>query len=138
LNTQLFACVFTQGGLSVLTAKGMEMTREILRISFLATAVIAAGTLPVMADAASDGLAKAKQELAVYTQKPVFKAPGEAFDAKACANGKKQLSIPNSSTNPFLKGIIDREKKAGAEIGLQVKEWENQPMGSGDGVRYPR
>jgi ribose transport system substrate-binding protein len=104
----------------------MEMIREILRISFLATAVIAAGTLPVMADAASDGLAKAKQELAVYTQKPVFKAPGEAFDAKACANGKKQLSIPNSSTNPFLKGIIDREKKAGAEIGLQVKEWENQ------------
>ena len=78
------------------------------------------------ADAASDGLAKAKEKLAAYTQKPVFKAPGEAFDAKACANGKKQLSIPNSSTNPFLKGIIDREKKAGAEIGLQVKEWENQ------------
>ncbi|MGC1358117.1 MAG: hypothetical protein WA851_20410, partial [Xanthobacteraceae bacterium] len=102
------------------------MTRKIMRISLLASAVIAAGTLPVMADAASDGLAKAKQKLAVYTQKPVFKAPGEAFDAKACANGKKQLSIPNSSTNPFLKGIIDREKKAGAEIGLQVKEWENQ------------
>ena len=36
------------------------------------------------------------------------------------------MSIPNSSANPFLKGIIDREKKAGAEIGLQVKEWENQ------------
>ena len=71
-------------------------------------------------------MAKAKEKLAAYTQKPVFKAPGEAFDAKACANGKKQLSIPNSSTNPFLKGIIDREKKAGAEIGLQVKEWENQ------------
>ncbi len=48
------------------------------------------------------------------------------FDAKACAKGKKQLSIPNSSANPFLKGIIDREKKAGAEVGLQVKEWENQ------------
>jgi ribose transport system substrate-binding protein len=104
----------------------MEMSREIFRISVLASAVMAAATLPVMADAASDGLAKAKQKLAVYTQKPVFKAPGEAFDAKACANGKKQLSIPNSSTNPFLKGIIDREKKAGAEIGLQVKEWENQ------------
>ena len=102
------------------------MTRKLVRISLLASAVIAAGSLPVMADAASDGWAKAKQKLAVYTQKPVFKAPGEAFDAKACANGKKQLSIPNSSTNPFLKGIIDREKKAGAEIGLQVKEWENQ------------
>ena len=36
------------------------------------------------------------------------------------------LSIPNNSANPFLKGIIDREKKAGAEIGLEVTEWENQ------------
>ena len=102
------------------------MIKQIVGVSFLAAAMVAAGNLPVRADAASDGLAKAKQKLAVYTQKPVFKAPGEAFDAKACANGKKQLSIPNSSTNPFLKGIIDREKKAGAEVGLQVKEWENQ------------
>ena len=67
-----------------------------------------------------------EQNLAVYTAKPVFTAPGEAFDAKTCAAGKKKLSIPNTSANPFLKGIIDREKKAGAEVGLEVKEWENQ------------
>ena len=36
------------------------------------------------------------------------------------------LSIPNSSGNPFLKGIIDREKAAGKLVGLEVKEWENQ------------
>ena len=64
--------------------------------------------------------------LAQYPQKPVFMAPGEAFDAKACAAGKKHLSIPNSSANPFLKGIIEREMKAGAEIGLEVQEWQNQ------------
>ena len=112
-----------------------------MRISLLASAVIAAGTLPVMADAASDGLAKAKQKLAVYTQKPVFKAPGEAFDAKACANGKKQLSIPNSSTNPFLKGIIDREKESRrgnrpASQGMG-ESGPTQPMGSRYGVRDP-
>ena len=102
------------------------MIKQIVGVSVLAASLVAAGNAPVHADAAADGLAKAKEKLAVYTAKPVFKAPGEAFDAKACANGKKQLSIPNSSANPFLKGIIDREKKAGAEVGLQVKEWENQ------------
>ena len=102
------------------------MIKRFMGVSVLAASLMAAGNAPVHADAAADGLAKAKERLAVYTQKPVFKAPGEAFDAKACANGKKQLSIPNSSANPFLKGIIDREKKAGAEVGLQVKEWENQ------------
>ena len=35
-----------------------------------------------------------------------FTAPGAAFDARKCAAGKKMLSIPNSSANPFLKGII--------------------------------
>ena len=102
------------------------MTREIMRFRLLGERRDRRG------HSAGDGgcsirrFGKGEAEACGYTQKPVFKAPGEAFDAKACANGKKQLSIPNSSTNPFLKGIIDREKKAGAEIGLQVKEWENQ------------
>lgn len=74
-------------------------------------ACLLAGTLSAWAAApalAQDGLAAAKQALQKYTEKPVFVAPGEPFDAKACAAGKKQLSIPNSSANPFLKGIIDR------------------------------
>jgi len=99
---------------------------------FTAAATVVSGvaltalSLPAFADAAADGLAKAKENLAAYTAKPVFKAPGEPFDAKACAAGKKMLSIPNNSGNPFLKGIIDREKAAGALVGLEVKEWENQ------------
>ena len=92
----------------------------------LSGSALVALSASAFADAASDGLAKAKENLAVYTAKPVFKAPGDPFDAKACAAGKKQLSIPNSSANPFLKGIIDREKLAGALVGLDVKEWENQ------------
>ncbi len=95
----------------------------------LGIAGLFAGTLSAFAVApaqAQDGLAAAKQALQKYTEKPVFVAPGEPFDAKVCAAGKKQLSIPNSSANPFLKGIIDRMKKAGAEVGLEVREWENQ------------
>ena len=76
------------------------MIKQIVEVSVLAASLVAAGNAPVHADAVADGLAKAKEKLAVYTQKPVFKAPGEAFDAKACANGKKQLSIPNSMPIP--------------------------------------
>lgn len=81
---------------------------------------------PVLADAAADGLAKAKENLVKYTSKPEFVAPGEPFDAKACAAGKKMMSIPNNSANPFLKGIIDRMKAAGADLGLDVVEGQNQ------------
>src|SRR5690242_6420214 len=100
-----------------------DMTRSVAVGLLLAGAFAVVGAMPALAD---ESLSAAKQELHKYSQKPVFVAPGEAFDAKACAAGKKQLSIPNSSANPFLKGIIDRMKKAGAEVGLQVREWENQ------------
>ncbi|MBP0617407.1 sugar ABC transporter substrate-binding protein [Jiella mangrovi] len=95
-------------------------------VSFVAGAVLAAGTLPAFAQDAEAGVERARQALAVYQEKPVFKAPAEPFDAKACAKGKRMLSIPNSSANPFLKGIIDRMKLVGKELGLDVVEWENQ------------
>ncbi|HEY4171346.1 MAG TPA: substrate-binding domain-containing protein, partial [Reyranella sp.] len=81
---------------------------------------------PAAADAVSDGVATAKANLAVYSNKPVFTAPGDPFDAKACAAGKKMMSIPNNSGNPFLKGIIDRMKTVGNDLGLQVTEGQNQ------------
>tara|TARA_B100000614_G_C14535309_1_gene488160 strand:+ start:484 stop:1560 length:1077 start_codon:yes stop_codon:yes gene_type:complete len=76
--------------------------------------------------ALSAGVETAQERLAVYSEKPIFTAPGEPFDIRACASGKKMLSIPNNSANPFLKGIIDRMKAVGDDIGLEVVEWENQ------------
>ena len=95
------------------------MRKAILLAAIVASVATAATGLPARADAASDGLAKAKANLVAYTAKPVFKAPGPAFDARKCAAGKKMLSIPNNSGNPFLKGIIDREKAAGKLVGLR-------------------
>ena len=100
----------------------------VARAGQLAAAVLLA-TLPVAvawADAAADGLAHARQAIDAHRSKPMFVAPGAAFDARKCAAGKKVLSIPNTSGNPFLKGIIDRETAAGREIGLTVQEWQNQ------------
>jgi hypothetical protein len=53
------------------------MIKQIAGISVLAASLMAAGNMPVHADAAADGLAKAKEKLATYTAKPVFRAPGE-------------------------------------------------------------
>lgn len=99
------------------------MLKRLHSLVLLASVALGAG-----AAAAQDaeGVANAKKFLEPYQAKPVFTAPGEPFDAKACAAGKKMLSIPNSSANPFLKGIIDRMKKVGDELGLEVVEWENQ------------
>jgi ribose transport system substrate-binding protein len=99
------------------------MLRRLFPLVMLASVALGAGAASAQ-DAS--GVANAKTFLEPYLAKPVFTAPGEAFDAKACAAGKKMLSIPNSSANPFLKGIIDRMKKVGGELGLEVVEWENQ------------
>jgi ribose transport system substrate-binding protein len=36
------------------------------------------------------------------------------------------LSIPNTSTNQFVRGVMDGEAEVGKEIGLTVRRWENQ------------
>lgn len=82
--------------------------------------------MPTSALADQAGMERAQERLSVYTERPVFTAPGEPFDIRSCAAGRKMLSMPNSSANPFLKGIIDRMKAVGDEIGLEVVEWENQ------------
>lgn len=93
----------------------------------LSTAFAALTALPSVAQEVDQaGLDRAREALAPYAALPVFTPPGEPFDAVACAEGVKMLSIPNSSANPFLKGIIDRMKVAGEQIGLEVVEWENQ------------
>ena len=84
------------------------------------------------------GVQRAEAFLAPYRVKPAFTPPGEAFDARACANGKSMVSIPNNSANPFLKGIIQRMTVAGGDLGLKVKEWQNQgqPADWAQGVDY--
>jgi ribose transport system substrate-binding protein len=104
------------------------MTLNALASNLLRKAVLPAlAILGVSAAAqADDGLARAKSVIETYQKKPVFAVSSAPFDAKSCAAGKKMLSIPNNSSNPFLKGIIEQEIKVGKDIGLTVTEWENQ------------
>jgi len=80
----------------------------------------------------------AKAVIEKHQQLPVFEPKGEPFDAKACMAGKKILSIPVSSANPFNKAIIQAEIAAAKDVGFEVVEWENQarPTQWVQGVEY--
>jgi ribose transport system substrate-binding protein len=100
-----------------------------IRAAAALAALAALALLPLaaaQAATAEEGLAHARQAVDGHRSKPAFVAPGAPFDARKCAAGKKMLSIPNTSGNPFLKGIIDRETADGKELGLTVQEWQNQ------------
>jgi ribose transport system substrate-binding protein len=90
------------------------------------TLALMASCGPAWADAVSDGVARATEVIEMHRKAPEYKPAGEAFDIKAIAKGKSMLSIPNTSSNQFLKGIITREIAVGKEIGLNAREWENQ------------
>lgn len=107
-------------------------------LSAVAAVAVAGGALSAAADEAGDGVARATEIIESYRKQPVYKPAGEAFDIRAVAKGKKVLSIPNTSSNQFLKGIIAREIEVGKEIGLEVREWENQGQPSQwvQGIEY--
>ena len=92
----------------------------------LATAVLALSAGPALAG----GMDDAKAMIDAHRAKPVFSAPGPAFDARACAAGKRIMTLPVSSANPFTKNIALAMIEAGAEVGVEVVEWENQAQPS--------
>ena len=89
----------------------------------IASIALLAAMLPA---AAQDGVQQARDNIAAYSGIPEFTAPGEAFDAKACMQGKKIFTIPASSSIPFIKTISDHKGKLAAELGFEHMEWENQ------------
>lgn len=75
---------------------------------------------------AQDVVADAQAELDKYTAIPAFVAAGEPFDAKACMAGKSIMSIPGSSSVPFLQTINAAMTEIAKTVGFEFKVWENQ------------
>lgn len=84
------------------------------------------GALPSVAGAATPDLEAAKANVEAHSVLPTFTPPGAPFDARKCMAGKKILTIPVSSANPFTKNIATAMKAVGKELGFEVTEWENQ------------
>lgn len=69
---------------------------------------------------------------------PAFVPPGPPFDARKTMAGKKILTIPVSSANPFTKNIDLAMIAVAKQIGFEVVEWENQarPTQWVQGIEY--
>ena len=102
----------------------MNMDRK--KVWLMCASMLLLPCAAAQADEVSDGVARATEIIEAHRKPPVYTPAGEAFDIAAVAKGKTMLSIPNTSSNQFLKGIITREIAVGKEIGLDVREWENQ------------
>lgn len=87
---------------------------------------------------AAGDLDAAKAVVEAHTALPTFVPPGEPFDAAKVMAGKKILTIPVSSANPFTKNIALAMIEAAKEVGFEVVEWENQarPTQWVQGIEY--
>jgi ribose transport system substrate-binding protein len=72
------------------------------------------------------GVAAAAAEIEKYRAVPEFQAPGTKIDAKALGNGKTLLSIPASSSIPFVQTLQNGVKKLSGELGVRFVDWPNQ------------
>ena len=78
------------------------------------------------AGATKAGIEHAKAEIAKYRAVPEFQPPGPAFDAREVVAGKTLLSIPASSSIPFVQTIQDGMKELSGQVGMSFIDWPNQ------------
>jgi ribose transport system substrate-binding protein len=93
------------------------------------TAVIAGLLLALagsQARAATPDLAHAQSVIDAHSKIPDFVPPGPPFDAKKCMAGKSLLSIPTSSSVPFVDGIETSMGKVAKQVGFKFAQWKNQ------------
>jgi ribose transport system substrate-binding protein len=72
------------------------------------------------------GVEAAAAEIEKYRAVPEFQAPGSEIDAEALGAGKTLLSIPASSSIPFVQTLQNGVKKRSGELGVRYVDWPNQ------------
>jgi ribose transport system substrate-binding protein len=99
-----------------------------IKRSMLLAAACSLGAMVAAANAfaAMPDLAAAQAIVDAHTILPEFSPPGPPFDAHACMAGKKILTMPVSSANPFTKNIAIAMTQVAKQLGFEVREWENQ------------
>lgn len=74
----------------------------------------------------SPGVAAAQKEIDAYRGVPEFEAPGEPFDARKAVAGKTLMSIPSSSSIPFVETLQKGVRQISADVGMKFLDWPNQ------------
>lgn len=99
------------------------LSTRLAMLAGLAGLLVGAAVMPA---AAAPDLAAAQAIIDEHSKIPTFVPPGPAFDAKACMAGKKILSVPTSSSIPFVDGIETSMANIAKEIGFEFQQWKNQ------------
>jgi ribose transport system substrate-binding protein len=74
----------------------------------------------------SAGVAAAQKEVDAFRGVPKFKAPGEPFDARKAVAGKTLMSIPSSSSIPFVETLQKGVQQIAGDVGMTFLDWPNQ------------
>lgn len=110
----------------------MKGTRTTASLAMATLALAACGSTKDAGSAKSGsgsdnaGVAYAKAQIAKYRAVPQFQPPGPAFDARKAAAGKTLLSIPASSSIPFVQTIESGMKQISGQVGMKFIDWPNQ------------
>jgi ribose transport system substrate-binding protein len=113
-----------------------------MRLNTIATgaglAALVLSLAGLSAPAAAQDLAAAGALVHEHQSLPKFVPPGQPFDARKVMAGKKILTIPVSSANPFTKNIDVAMIAVAKQIGFEMVEWENQarPTQWVQGIEY--
>jgi ribose transport system substrate-binding protein len=78
------------------------------------------------AKGATPDLEAIRKDIESYKVLPAFVAPGPAFDAKAVMKDKSIVSIPVSSSIPFITTLEQAFGNVSKEVGFKFMEWNNQ------------
>lgn len=89
------------------------------------------------AGGSSADLGAAKANIAKYTAKPTFEAPGAPFDARNAMAGKTIASVPVNSAIDFTQYYAKAAQRIAAQVGFKYTVWQNQgsPTQWGQGVQ---
>ena len=78
------------------------------------------------APAQSTDLEAIRKDIESYKVSPKFVPPGPAFDAKKVMQNKSIVSIPVSSSIPFITTLEQAFANVSKEVGFKFMEWKNQ------------
>jgi ribose transport system substrate-binding protein len=78
------------------------------------------------ARAETPDLESIRKDIESYKALPKFVPPGPAFDAKKAMQNKSIVSIPVSSSIPFITTLEQAFDNVSKEVGFKFMEWKNQ------------
>jgi len=105
--------------------QGLLSLAGILSISIGSVPGTASAT-PARSPQAPQSMSYFQHQIAQYTAMPKFTAPGPAFNAVKAVKGKALLTIPSSSSIPFVQTIANNMGATAKKVGLKYTIWPNQ------------